>query len=141
MSREKQIEEMAKSIASTPIGTVKPDLTLTEMGEVYKGEFILRIAKHLYDEDYRKQSENVIELPCKIGDDIWYIDKKYTVQKAEVTCIDIRSTSRHIIATRYVWETEETIKLALMFERLNVDYWLTKEEAEEALAKMKGGAE
>lgn len=100
-----------------------------------------KIAEALYNADYRKQSENVIELPCKVGAKIWYIDKNYTVQKAEVTSISIRTTSRHIIATRYVWETEETIKLALMFERLNVDYWLTKEEAENVLAKMKGGAE
>lgn len=57
MSRDKQIEEMAKDVASTQIGTVKPDLTLTELGEVYKGEFILRIAKHLYDAGYRKASE------------------------------------------------------------------------------------
>ena len=54
---KKQIEEIAKDVASTPIGTVKPDLTLTEMGEVYKGEFILKIARHLYSEGYRKQSE------------------------------------------------------------------------------------
>lgn len=82
----------------------------------------------------------IIVPPCNIGETIWYIDKKYTIQNAEVTSIDIRgATSRHIVATRYVWETEETIKLALMFERLNVDYWLTKEGAEDALAKMKGG--
>lgn len=53
----KQIEEMAESVASTPIGTVKPDLTLTEMRDVYKGEFINRIAKHLVFEGYRKQKE------------------------------------------------------------------------------------
>lgn len=57
MEKEKQIEEMVKDIASTPIGTVKPDLTLTELGEVYKGEFISRIAKHLYNADYRKERQ------------------------------------------------------------------------------------
>lgn len=76
MSREKQIDEMAKDVASTPIGTVKPDLTLTEMGEVYKGEFILRIAKHLYTEGYRKipddHSKQVAcyTLGCQEGDKI-----------------------------------------------------------------------
>ena len=99
------------------------------------------IADQLYAEGYRKQSENTIELPCKAGDEIWYIDKNYIIQKAEVTSISIRTTSRQIIVSRYVWETEETIKLALMFEHLNIDYWLTKEEAEKALAKMKGGTE
>jgi formamidopyrimidine-DNA glycosylase len=57
MSKEKQIDEMAKDVASTPIGTVKPDLTLTELGEVYENTFIMKIAKHLYNEGYRKQSE------------------------------------------------------------------------------------
>ena len=98
-------------------------------------------AKALYNAGYRKQSENTVELPCNLNAEIWYIDKNYTIQKAEVSSVNIKASSRHIIATRYVWETEETIKLALMFEHLNRDYWLTKEEAEEALAKMKGGAE
>ena len=62
MSRDKQIEEMAKDVASTQIGTVKPDLTLTELGEVYKGEFILRIAKHLYDAGYRKASDEDMKI-------------------------------------------------------------------------------
>jgi hypothetical protein len=57
-----QIEEIAKDIALTPIGTVNPDLTLTEMGEVYKSEFILRIARHLYNAGYRKQSEVAAEI-------------------------------------------------------------------------------
>lgn len=96
-------------------------------------------AKALYDAGYRKQSEHVIELPCNLNAGIWYIDKNYTIQKAEVSSIIIKASSRHILAVRYVWETEETIKLALRFENLNIDYWLTKEEAEKALAKMKGG--
>lgn len=127
---EKAIEEMAKVI----------EITEQIARDAHCGLPSPRMyAKDLYRKGYRKQSENVIELPCKIGDEIWYIDKKYTVQKAEVTCIDIRSTSRHLIAMRYVWEIEDTIKLALRFDRLNVDYWLSKKEAEEALAKMKGG--
>lgn len=66
--RNKQIEEMARDIASTPIGTVKPDLTLTKMGEVYKGEFILRIAKHLYTADYRKSADVAHEILQKLVD-------------------------------------------------------------------------
>ena len=80
-------------------------------------------------------ANGVIVPPCKIRDTIWYIDKNYNIQNAEVTCIDLRGTSKHIIATHYVWETEETVKLALMFEYLNVDYWLTRGEAERALSE------
>ena len=53
---------------------------------------------------------------------------------AEVSCIDIRGTNYHIIATRYIYETEETVKLYLFFSDLNKRFWLTKEEAEEALS-------
>ena len=81
----------------------------------------------------------VIVPPCKVGDTVWYIDTNYNIQKAEVTCIDIRSTSKSLIATRYVWETEETVKLALMFEHLNEGYCLTKEQAEKALAEVANG--
>ena len=125
MSKEKQIEEMAEIICDAR----------------QKSVYSVEIAEALYNAGYRKQSENVIELPCNLNAEIWYIDKNYTIQKAEVSSINIKASSRHIIAMRYVWEIEETIKLALAFERLGVDYWLTKEEAEQALAKMKGGAE
>ena len=81
----------------------------------------------------------VIVPPCKVGDTVWYIDTNYNIQKAEVTSINIRSQSKSLIATRYVWETEETVKLALMFEHLNEDYWLTKEQAEKALAEVANG--
>ena len=137
LNKEKQIEEKAIEEMAKVIETTEQIARDAHCGLPSPRMY----AKDLYWHGYRKQSENVIELPCKVGAKIWYIDKNYTVQKAEVTSISIRTTSRHIIATRYVWETEETIKLALMFERLNVDYWLTKEEAENVLAKMKGGAE
>ena len=135
MSREKQIEEMALIMCGR-----ESCETCTHFIDATKCAAMVS-AKKLYNAGYRKQSENTIELPCNLNAEIWYIDKNYTIQKAEVSSINIKASSRHIIATRYVWETEETIKLALMFERLNIDYWLTKEEAEEALAKMKGGAE
>ena len=130
-NEEKQIEEIKNVLIHTckRIRTREDDI----MQDHY--------AKALYNAGYRKQSENTVELPCNLNAEIWYIDKNYTIQKAEVSSVNIKASSRHIIATRYVWETEETIKLALMFEHLNIDYWLTKEEAEEALAKMKGGAE
>lgn len=34
------------------------------------------IAEHLYNAGYRKQSENAIELPCKIGDEVYCIIAK-----------------------------------------------------------------
>lgn len=127
-----KIEEMAKDLCDIIVWT---DLDGESMIDAEQ------TCAALYDIGYRKQGDNIVELPCNIGDEIWYINKNYSVQKAEVTCIDIRFSGRYLIATHYVWETEKTIKLALKFEYLNIDYWLTKDEAEKALAKMKGGAE
>ena len=79
-------------------------------------------------------ANGVIAPPCSMNDTIWYIDKDYNVRDAEVSCIDIRGTNYHIIATRYIYETEETVKLYLFFSDLNKRFWLTKEEAEEALS-------
>lgn len=95
------------------------------------------IIDRIIEEGYEKKSKNIINIPCNIHDTIYYIDKNYNIQEAEVTCIDIRGTSKHIIATRYNWETEETIKLALPFEKVNIDYWLKKEDAEKALKEWK----
>lgn len=83
-------------------------------------------------------ANRVIVLPCEVGNEIWYIDKNYTIQKAQISSAIIKSSSMHFIAMRYEEETEEIIKLAIRFEDLNVDYWATKEEAEKALAKMEG---
>ena len=78
-------------------------------------------------------ANGVIAPPCSINDTIWYIDKDYNIRDAEVTCIYIRGTNYHVIATRYIYETEETVKLYLFFSDLNIRFWLTKEEDEEAL--------
>jgi hypothetical protein len=140
MNREKQIEEMADKLCTTSYFCPTEDWDSCNQADSEYCDRCRKLAERLYNAGYRKQSENTVELPCNLNAEIWYIDKNYTIQKAEVSSINIKASSRHIIATRYVWETEETIKLALMFEHLNIDYWLTKEEAEEALAKMKGGA-
>lgn len=94
-------------------------------------------AKELYEKGHRKLSDKVIETPCLVGDSIWYIDKNYTVQEAQVVRIVIDGFySRYVIASRYDYETEDTIRLALRFEDLNTDYWLTKEPAEERLKEI-----
>lgn len=96
-----------------------------------------------YEDEIKDNAEyllanRVIVLPCEIGDEIWYIDKNYTIQKAQISSAIIQSSSMHLMAMRYDEETEEIIKLAIRFEDLNIDYWTTKEEAEQALEKRKG---
>ena len=56
MSREKQIEEMRKDIFAAFGGYAKWE------------EDWQSLAEAIYTAGYRKQSENVIELPCKVGD-------------------------------------------------------------------------
>lgn len=101
-------------------------------GEGDCGDLLEHLADHLL-------SEGVIVPPCKVGDTIWYINQNYSIQSAEVTRIDVRSTSKHLIASRYDWKTEETVKLAFMFKHLNESYWLTEEEAEKALERSENG--
>lgn len=97
----------------------------------------LNAAEQLYEKGYRKLCDKVLEIPCLIGDTIWYVDKNYVVQEAQVVRIIIDGFySRYVIATRYDYETKDTVRLALRFEDLNNDYWLTKEPAEARLKEI-----
>lgn len=94
------------------------------------------VSARLYNAGYRKQSENVIELPCNIGDTVYIIDE------AEDECGE-----DYVLAVKvlqfFINERGIAIELALpLGMRLNTwmvvgeNVFLTKEEAEE---KMKGG--
>ena len=85
-------------------------------------------------------SNNVVVLPCKVNDTVWYIDQKYNIQEAEVSCIDIRGyTNKHIIAKRYDYEKEDTITVVFFFEDLNDGFWLSRAEAENVLKERNNG--
>lgn len=77
----------------------------------------------------------VIVPPCKVGDKVWYITNG-KIDNAEVVCVDCRNSGNHIIAHKYIEETEEIKKLCVYFSDVNKTVFLTKEEAEQAL---KGG--
>lgn len=80
-------------------------------------------------------ANGVIVPPFKVGDKVWYITNG-KIDNAEVVCIDCRNSGNHIIAHKYIEETEETKKIYLFFSDVNKIVYLTKEEAEKAL---KGG--
>ena len=65
MNKEKQIEEMAITICPNIYGHYGCDDC-----DLYDNECCLpfNIARSLTDKGYRKQSENAVELPCKVGD-------------------------------------------------------------------------
>lgn len=92
-------------------------------------------AKRLYEAGYRKQSENMVELPCKVGDTVYRVKKRqgvWCILPREVTSITYRLDHLY----RVVWEIFST-----EIDVLGKTVFLNREEAENALAKMKGGAE
>ena len=133
MSTEKQIiEEMAKVIKKTE------ELALSRVGAFPSANMF---ATDLYNIGYRKQSENTVELPCKIGDTVYIIDEA-----------DDEGGEDYVLAVKvlqfFINEHGIAIELKLpLGMRLNTwmvvgeNVFLTEAEAEKALAKMKGGAE
>ena len=97
MSREKQIEEMAKDIFESKVAIDGIDIAFAAVhGANMKDSHFMRIAKALYNAGYRKQSENTVELPCKVGDTLYVIsqmkDKRFLpfINEYEVTSISIK---------------------------------------------------
>ena len=116
MSKEKQIEEMTAELVKTnSYGTLNA------------------VANHLYNAGYRKQSENTVELPCKVGDTVYRVKKRrgiWCILPREVVSITYRLDHLY----RVVWEIFSTET-----DTLGKDVFLTEAEAEQFLAKMKGG--
>lgn len=80
---------------------------------------------------YRKQSENVIEFPCKPGQTLWfpseYHDSPFPIY---ITHLEIYEEETIIYSDGgSEWQIEDIGKTI----------FLTKEEAEQALAKKRGG--
>lgn len=123
MQNEKQRErlvELIKSAEKDFSNTGKPILDIEE----YVADYLL--------------ANNVVALPCAVNDTVWYIDQKYNIQEAEVSCIDIRGyTNKHIIAKRYDYEKEDTVTVVFFFEDLNDRFWLSRAEAENVLKEIK----
>ena len=135
MSREKQIYDIREIIANCD--DVPSNVCRFKPCSLCKAE-------RLYNAGYRKQSENVIEVPCKIGDTVYVVSQGagfscvWNVYKSRVTAIHLDRYNKLFVFT----ETErENVGGYVEVERV----FNTKEEAEQALEKiiekMKGGAE
>lgn len=131
MSKEleqKQIEEMAK--------ITKEHCELdNQCGSCHWSTCNECLSEVLYNAGYRKQSENTVELPCRIGDTVYRLKKRrgvWCILPREVVSITYRLDHLY----RVVWEIFSTET-----DTLGISVFLTEAEAEEALAKMKGGAE
>lgn len=136
MSRE-QIEEMAKAI---------DDIASNAYIENYD-EAIAdadKIAEALYNAGYRKQSENTIELPCKVGTTLYFLYNSPYADKPDLTPRIYKTADWYfeVDKTGIVINTSEIHSFNKEYDyHLGKTVFLAKEEAEQALAKMKGGAE
>ncbi len=91
-------------------------------------------------------ANGVIVPPCKVGDVVYIIENPYTflplrkVVEGEVVSIHLHESGLFI---RVLFDTEKINGCAdyNLDWRLGKTVFLTKAEAEQALAKMKGGAE
>lgn len=125
MSEEKQIEEMRKDLI-----------------EIFDEEYEKRrlitpqnTAEKMTAKGYRKQGENVIELPCKVGDKVYRTSGNYCGEKifeGVVNQINIYNNGE----IRF-WMYGHPLGFAC--DDIGKTVFLTKAEAEQALAKMKGG--
>lgn len=133
LEKEKQIEEMALILKDVP-----PIEFL--VGSRMQGKHIYslkKFAEALYNAGYRKQSENTIELPCKLGDSVWCIYNYAKPREFKITILTMSDNhySFFIEAKNGVYKH--------YCDKDAVGKWVffSREEAEKALAKMKGGAE
>lgn len=125
-NREKQIEEVRKDIFAAFGGYAKWE------------EDWQSLAEAVYNSGYRKQSGNVIEFPCNIGDSCYPLPRsRKPIVERKVSRITF--TKRNIIIGYY--ENDGQYRPPLRTRTLGEDVFLTREEAKKALAKMKGGAE
>ena len=128
---EKQaIEEMAKVIDeyTEPLSA----------RDIHKAEFSEKFAKHLYTAGYRKQSENVIELPCKVGTTLYFLYNSPYADKPDLTPRIYKTTDWYfeVDKTGIVINTSDIHSFNKKYDYyLGETAFLTKQEAEQALAE------
>lgn len=113
----------------------------------YEGLDDLERCKHYYSKEQaykpkkqaQKQSNNVIELPCKVGDTVYIVSRYYTgefaIHECKVVELSIYENNTFITA-----ESKEKNKkhFGLNIKTINNLFFLTKEKAEKALAEREG---
>ena len=101
-------------------------------GYSYGGEVINKLAKY---EDLEEQGL-FLKLPCKVGDTVWYIDDDDDDYPLEllVTKIEVEENGYLRYHAR---EKDNCGKIGFIKDDIGKTVFLTKEEAEQALAEMK----
>ena len=86
--------------------------------------------EHLRDLIQAEQDGRLVVLPCKVGDDVWFVrkfGKERCIKRAEVSCINIDCRGEVFVSARRISGGS-----------IGKTVFLTREEAEAALAQ-KGG--
>ena len=101
-------------------------------------------AEKLYAKGWRKQSEDTIELPCKLGQTVWaYNQLKNNVYKNTVDAIHIRAKSPHKNKIRLEYRNAfgELSYRTYTWAQIGKQVFFTEQEAVEALVEQlrKGG--
>ena len=122
MNEEKQIEEIASIIQS--------------VAERHHSIWCKELAKIIYNAGYRKQSENTVELPCKVGDTMYVISRYYTNDYKVFECV-VSDISIYIKNTFVRLLGKGNIIFAINAEEINRTVFHTKEEAEKAIKQNK----
>ena len=113
--------------------------------ECHKGNYTLMYTETLdMIRKYRKQSENVIELPCKVGTTLYFIYNSPYADKPDLTPRIYKTADWYfeVDKTGIVINTSDIHSFNKEYDyHLGKTVFLTQKEAKQALAKMKGGAE
>lgn len=100
-----------------------------------------QVAKWLKELKQYKEAEEqglLLKLPCKVGDKVWWLNGKFLME-CEIVTFAVDEDGVSFAHIRYLYEKEHNRYYGhnLDIEKLGITWFLTKEEAEQALAGMK----
>lgn len=93
-------------------------------------EFVNKLSEKLGRYEDAEEQGLLLRLPCKVGDEIYWLDHQNFINKSIVNCIYVECGLGGIRI--------ETLTCDLCLNELGKTVFLTKEEAEKALEDMKG---
>ena len=128
MDKAKQIEEMVDDLMAC-------HTEFYDNAEIYTDYYDM--ARNLIAKGYRKQSENIIELPCKVGDRM-YVKYKGIVYPVRVDAIRIDTKkNNHRICVRGTFhlynDYSHEYKATFPFESIGKSLFYTNSEAKGGL--------
>ena len=110
---------------------------LNDDGGCINGCIVPKLYKHLAEYEDLEEQGLLLKLPCKIGNNIWWLNGKY-LMKGEVESIVIDEDGINIIHARYCYDKEHNRYYGnnLDVENIGKTVFLTKEDAEKALERL-----